>query len=146
MGNSLFAVFDGHGGAKVSEIAKDRFQDVLRSNLIKDEQEWLKTSFLKMDQELNKFSRTGATANVAYLDHDEQMLYVANAGDSRCFICQNRVLEQITKDHVPTDVIELQRIEKAGLTVFGGRVSSNISLSRSLGDFKFKETGIKPED
>ena len=35
--NSLFAVFDGHGGPLVSEIVKDQFEEVLKSSTVEDE-------------------------------------------------------------------------------------------------------------
>jgi serine/threonine protein phosphatase PrpC len=43
-----------------------------------------------------------------------------------------------TKDHKPTEAIERARIEAAGSFVSMGRVQGQLSLSRSLGDFRFK--------
>lgn len=54
-GNSLFAVFDGHGGSEVSKKAKKQFEKVLDSNNTLEEQEWLKNSFLEMDRRLSSF-------------------------------------------------------------------------------------------
>ena len=51
--NSLFAVFDGHGGPQVSMKAKEVFQDILDQNQTKDEKEWLRTAFLQMDELVN---------------------------------------------------------------------------------------------
>ena len=41
-----------------------------------------------MDQQLKSYAYEGATANVAYLDHKKQKLFVANAGDSRCLVAK----------------------------------------------------------
>lgn len=51
-------------------------------------------------------------------------------------------------DHKPNDKIELDRIIKAGGFVQYNRVNGTLSLSRALGDFKFKTGGseIPPED
>ena len=84
--NSLFAIFDGHGGSKVAYFAKEVFQAVLDKNQTEDKQEWLRTAFLEMDTKFKLFNGQGCTANVVYLDHEDHMLYVANAGDSRCLI------------------------------------------------------------
>lgn len=77
---SLFAVFDGHGGSHVSEYAKDRFSDNFhrlknfdsdepntllvrnriapndRSNLVK---EFLRERFMDLDQELVNLDASG---------------------------------------------------------------------------------------
>lgn len=68
-GNSLFAVFDGHGGPKVSHMLKERYEDYLIFNKTEDKQEWLRTSFLEVDQDFKNYDYEGTTANVAYLDH-----------------------------------------------------------------------------
>ena len=67
--NSLFAVFDRHGGPEVAQIAKQRFQDILDQNQTEDKQEWLRTAFLEMDEELKDYFYEGCTPNVAYIDH-----------------------------------------------------------------------------
>jgi len=49
-------------------------------------------------------------------------------------------------DHKPDDEIELRRIEKAGSVVTEGRVDGNLNLSRSLGDFKYKQNKELKQD
>jgi serine/threonine protein phosphatase PrpC len=54
----------------------------------------LRRRFLSFDHELTmldvsgqrKFKNVGCTANVAFIDHAQKMLYVANAGDARCLL------------------------------------------------------------
>ena len=58
--------------------------------------EWLRRRFLGFDEELikldqsgvKKFQEVGCTANVAFIDHAHEMLYVANAGDARCILAK----------------------------------------------------------
>ena len=52
----IFAVFDGHGGREVAIYCNLNYQKILKNsaNLIKEngEQEWLRRSFLAVDDEL----------------------------------------------------------------------------------------------
>jgi serine/threonine protein phosphatase PrpC len=52
----LFGVFDGHGGREVAIYCNLNYQKILKNsaNLIKEngEQEWLRRSFLAVDDEL----------------------------------------------------------------------------------------------
>ena len=69
------------------------------------------------------------------------LLYCANAGDSRGVLCRNEgKAHALSEDHKPTSIPELGRIEKAGGFVnANGRVNGNLNLSRSLGDMKYKQ-------
>ena len=79
----------------------------------------------------------GCTANVIFIKDNK--LYIANAGDSRAIaIMSDGTVEELSVDHKPESKTELQRIEKAGGTVFNGRVEGNLNLSRSLGDLRYK--------
>lgn len=46
--------------------------------------------------------------------------------------------KQLSYDHKPDEESERKRIIKAGGTVADGRVNNNLNLSRSLGDFSYK--------
>jgi len=75
------------------------------------------------------------------------VIYVANAGDSRCVLSNDGKSEDLSKDHKPDDPIELNRITKANGKVTNGRVNGNLNLSRALGDLSFKaNTELKPEE
>uniref|UniRef100_H2YEF5 protein-serine/threonine phosphatase n=1 Tax=Ciona savignyi TaxID=51511 RepID=H2YEF5_CIOSA len=68
------------------------------------------------------------------------MLYVANAGDSRCVLCRKdgKALD-MSNDHKPEDEIELKRITRAGGHVnIQGRVNGGLNLSRAIGDHCYK--------
>lgn len=59
---------------------------------------------------------------------------MANAGDAKCVLMKNQNIYELTTDHKPDDTIEKLRIEKAGGSVFAGRVNGNLNVSRALGD------------
>lgn len=80
---------------------------------------------------------SGCTAVVALLNGSE--LYVANAGDSRCVVCRDGKVVEMSFDHKPEDDIELARIRKAGGRVtLDGRVNGGLNLSRAIGDHGYK--------
>ena len=87
----------------------------------------------------------GCTANVVMIK--DNVIYCANAGDSRAVVCCNGVAENLSEDHKPDDKIEKDRIYKAGSTVQEGRVDGNLNLSRSIGDLKHKQVaGLTPAE
>lgn len=80
----------------------------------------------------------GCTANVALL-HNYKDLYVANAGDSRCVICENGTVYEMSEDHKPDLKSESDRVKKAGGYINEGRINGNLNLSRALGDLEYKK-------
>lgn len=80
---------------------------------------------------------SGCTAVVALICGRE--LFVANAGDSRCVVCRDGKVVEMSFDHKPEDDIELNRIRKAGGRVtLDGRVNGGLNLSRAIGDHGYK--------
>jgi len=158
---SLFAVFDGHGGAEVARFCRIHFCKELRKNQNYKEhcfEEALIETFIKMDElisseegqkELRKHmviktekSEAGCTANVVLIH--KSTLYVANAGDSRCLISSNGKLEQILYDHTTQLACEIDRIHYAGGFIYEGRVNGMINLTRAIGDLDFKKNPELP--
>ena len=80
---------------------------------------------------------TGCTACVCVICED--MVYFANAGDSRAIICKNGIAYEMTTDHKPDLETEKSRIYKAEGWVSQGRVKGNLNLSRSIGDLEYKQ-------
>ena len=78
----------------------------------------------------------GCTACVALITKSE--IFVANSGDSRCVLCKDGKPIPLSKDHKPTLDEERNRIEAAGGVVIYGRVNGILNLSRTIGDFEFK--------
>lgn len=171
----IFGVFDGHGGREVAKFAAAHYQNVLLNNpnfKKKKYEDALKESFYEIDdmllkpefrKELKQYkakpagqketkgdndetfeSQAGCTANVVLIvDND---LYVANAGDSRSILGEDKSVVELSIDHKPDMETEKNRIVKAGGSVFNGRVNGNLSLSRALGDFDYKQQNNIPRD
>jgi len=71
-------------------------------------------------------------------------VYVANTGDSRGIGIMRAVggkskVKALSKDHKPNLDCEKERILRAGGTINEeGRINNNLNMSRSLGDFNYK--------
>ena len=90
---------------------------------------------------------TGCTACVSVISEKEKKIYFANAGDSRAVICKKGIGYQMSHDHKPDSAKEKNRIYKSGGWVSEGRIKGNLNLSRSLGDFEYKQDkNLSPED
>jgi len=87
----------------------------------------------------------GSTALCVVLEGNELM--VANCGDCRAIMSQcGGLIQQITRDHRPTDEEEEQRIVLQGGTVIGGRLQGQLGVSRAFGNYEFKESNILSSD
>eukprot|EP00178_Gracilaria_changii_P026295 TRINITY_DN8090_c0_g1_i1.p1 TRINITY_DN8090_c0_g1~~TRINITY_DN8090_c0_g1_i1.p1 ORF type:complete len:267 (+),score=54.00 TRINITY_DN8090_c0_g1_i1:108-908(+) len=161
----LYAIFDGHGGPEVAKYCGKHFGRVLKENKNYQNGNYeaaLKEAFLTMDELLvsqegqkelktlkndneNQESYAGCTANVTFVNKDT--LYVANAGDSRCYLYGSKKVTELSFDHKPDNEIEKNRISKAGGFVLDGRVNGNLNLSRAIGDLEYKKNpALKPQD
>ncbi|XP_057722551.1 probable protein phosphatase 2C 8 [Arachis stenosperma] len=153
----FFAVFDGHGGAQVAQVCRERLhrlvaEEVERRNE-KVEWDWegvMEGCFRKMDGEVagNAAVRTvGSTAVVAVVATEE--VVVANCGDCRAVLGRDGEAVDLSSDHKPDRPDELMRIEEAGGRVInwnGQRVLGVLATSRSIGDQYLRPYVIsKPE-
>eukprot|EP01135_Chromosphaera_perkinsii_P002337 Nk52_evm123s221 gene=Nk52_evmTU123s221 len=94
------------------------------------------------------FDQCGTTAIVAVKHQDT--LVVANVGDSRAVLCSSCVAIPMSREHSPDNEVERERIEKCGGEIFEsfsgpGRVMGSLAMTRSIGDFAFREFGVIPE-
>jgi protein phosphatase len=111
----IFAIADGMGGHKkgevASELAVENIIDFLKNNLVQNDNVKISyiTDILKqayndvntiiysrshIDSECSGMGTTLTTA-VVY----KNKIYIGNVGDSRCYILEDNVIKQITKDH-----------------------------------------------
>lgn len=93
------------------------------------------------EQNYWEFCVAGCTSVVALIAGP--MLYVGNAGDSRCVLSRAGTAIGMSIDHKPDLEAEKQRIQKAGGEVIDGRVNGNLNLSRALGDMEYKDAKLK---
>ncbi|KAL8123111.1 putative protein phosphatase 2C 60 [Apium graveolens] len=86
----------------------------------------------------------GSTACAAIIRNN--LLVVANAGDSRCVISRKGQAYNLSKDHKPDLEIEKERIYKAGGYIQCGRVNGTLNLSRAIGDMELKRDKSRPAE
>ncbi|CAN6359077.1 unnamed protein product [Urochloa humidicola] len=161
----FFAVYDGHGGARVAEACRERLHVVLaeevglRRGVLGSDARWkeaLVASFARVDGEVTgglapppkqqaadsdqlPYRTVGSTAVVAVVG--QRRIVVANCGDSRAVLCRGGVAVPLSSDHKPDRPDELQRVEAAGGRVInwnGYRVLGVLATSRSIGDYYLK--------
>ncbi|XP_062328753.1 integrin-linked kinase-associated serine/threonine phosphatase 2C isoform X2 [Osmerus eperlanus] len=162
---AYFAVFDGHGGARASRFAAEhlhhtlalKFPKGVTENLDKLVKKCLLDTFRQTDEDfLKKASsqkpawKDGTTATCVLVVNE--MVYVANLGDSRAVLCRMEQEEKVnekkcvtlalSKEHNPTIYEERMRIQRAGGTVRDGRVLGVLEVSRSIGDGQYKRCGV----
>lgn len=148
-GTAFFAVFDGHGGAKVAEYAgRHLHKYVTAREEYKDGDvaEALRQAFLEIDEamlteESLKDEQAGCTA-VTIVAKDNTV-WCANVGDSRAVASVKGFPEPLSLDHKPNNEEEFNRITAAGGFVEYNRVNGNLALSRALGDYVFKRNEKK---
>lgn len=146
---SFFAVYDGHGGAKVAHYAgKHLHRKIITQELYQtgDIVEAMKLGFLQIDADMltdpeMRDELAGATA-ICTLIKDGK-IYCGNVGDSRAVASVNGRADPLSIDHKPSNELESKRIVAAGGWVEFNRVNGNLALSRALGDFVFKRNEKK---
>ncbi|XP_003383191.1 PREDICTED: probable protein phosphatase 2C 60 [Amphimedon queenslandica] len=86
---------------------------------------------------------SGSTATVCLIKTN--ILYVANAGDSRCVLSSNGEAVDLSLDHKPIDPLERERIERAGGHIDEDlRVNGGLNMSRAIGDHMYKTNETLP--
>ncbi|XP_006608826.1 probable protein phosphatase 2C T23F11.1 isoform X1 [Apis laboriosa] len=148
-GTAFFAVYDGHGGAAMAQYAGKHLHEYITKrseykagNIIQAIQQ----GFLELDRAMQndaalKDEQAGTTV-IALLIKDN-VIYSANAGDSRAVASINGNAIPLSRDHKPTLKDERERIEAAGGWVEFNRVNGQLALTRALGDFMFKRNERK---
>jgi len=124
------------------ELSNEEMSDDDEEN---EDEDGLDDDFMN-NMETGPGKASGCTAVVAVLAGRD--LYVANAGDSRCIVCRNGKVVEMSFDHKPEDEPEFERIRKAGGRVtLDGRVNGGLNLSRAIGDHGYKmNEDLQPQD
>ncbi|KAI8475453.1 MAG: phosphatase 2C-like domain-containing protein [Monoraphidium minutum] len=93
-------------------------------------------------------AKAGCTACVTVVRGGD--MFVANVGDSRCALCEaGGAAVSLTRDHKPGLLGEGERVKRAGFAVVHNRVygaRSSLAMSRALGDTKYKDPHLPPEE
>ncbi|OBZ70629.1 Pre-mRNA-splicing factor RSE1 [Grifola frondosa] len=149
--NAFFAVYDGHGGDATAKYAGLRLHHRLADDYEYRCQRYpsaLRNAFLGTDAEMRSMKefardRSGCAAVAALVTCDNE-IYAANAGDSRIVLSVAGMAKELSFDHKPGHPREYSRIKAAGHGVTDGRVDGKLAMSRSLGDFVYKDLGHDP--
>eukprot|EP00930_Biecheleria_cincta_P023203 TRINITY_DN1679_c0_g2_i1.p1 TRINITY_DN1679_c0_g2~~TRINITY_DN1679_c0_g2_i1.p1 ORF type:complete len:396 (-),score=59.13 TRINITY_DN1679_c0_g2_i1:238-1425(-) len=162
-GVGLFGVFDGHGGPQVANYCAQHLPKAVAKGDQSDPQAAMRNSFFVLDSKLAQSAHTMDVRDPAHPDHvgctaaaclvRRHDLIVANAGDSRVVLGRKGRALDLSEDHKPGSSKELARIKAAGGVVVEQqvgphvihRVNGSLSLSRAIGDHRFKKDGRRSQ-
>jgi len=129
--SSIFAVFDGHGGAKCADFLRNNLHYYIARNkwfptdpeeALKEACEAAEKRYIEnqLTSEDGKGDTSGSCGLVMVIVDDN--CYVCNVGDSRAVVSRNggKVKQAVTRDHKPSDESERSRVINAG-----GRIYQN---------------------
>jgi len=147
---SYFAVFDGHRGSTVSAALGESLHTYIIGNRYYSNGDWC-NAIISGFNNCERYLRTiinynnmcGSCATICFIRN--KSVICGNVGDSRIIggvkNKENKTMDavEITIDHKPNDPIERARVEKAGGYVEMGRINGQLAVSRSMGDFDFKQ-------
>jgi serine/threonine protein phosphatase PrpC len=142
----LGAVFDGHGGSAVSQLAARRFEPLFRSALPRGPEEALRSALLGIHDE-SRGTEGGAVAAAFWIAGGR--ITVANAGDAHVVAVTGQGATRLTEPHRLDNAAERARIAAAGGAVDGLYVflpdGRGLTPTRSLGDHAFSAVGVLAE-
>lgn len=152
---NYFAVYDGHGGGDCSEKLKEHLHTYVEKELesisLSDPlatSNALKRAFVKANQawkkaaEENMYLNGGSTATVTIWQGD--VLYTANAGDSRAVLIVDDEIVQLSKDAKLEDPKFAGSVTKRGGVIKKNRVMGSIGMARCFGDLGIKGLTARP--
>lgn len=148
--NILLTLFDGHGGDTVSSFLEHNFDKFLKKNISNEIslKKSISKTFFDIDKEIKEITvNEGSTGTIILITEEDnkQILYCANIGDTRCCLFNKKNIEKLSYDHRVNDPKEKDRIILCGGHIRNGRVNGKLMLSRTFGDFEFKNLGVKCE-
>jgi serine/threonine protein phosphatase PrpC len=140
----ICAVFDGHCGKDVADIACRLFPEIVFTHQLfgNDNVRTLVEALIETDKAIHTQLRgsDGGSTHISSLVFNN-MLFVIGLGDARAVLCDNGSAICMSRDHKPSDPDERRRVLAAGGTVQWERVGGCLAVSRALGDWEFKFSG-----
>jgi len=105
--------------------------------------------YISITAKKDRLLSSGTTATICLIK-DGTQLTVANVGDSRAVLCQNRDCVRLTEDHLPFVPAESERIVRCNGFVAQSshgtpRVNGVLEMTRSIGDVELKPFGVIAE-
>jgi serine/threonine protein phosphatase PrpC len=155
-GHHFFAVFDGHGGKDVAQYCSGRAQHVFFG--VRTEhpdwtalQVWTQT-YAALDKEIQENlaiedadceGSTCTTFHFHVLGNGKFHISIANAGDSKAVLIDERDFRVLSETHRPTNELEEKRVKSEGGRITGERnkrLNGRLAVTRALGDHLMKKT------
>ena len=146
----LLEIFDGHGGGNVSSYLQSNFSRIYQKYLNESPKSIvnsLSMAFSKIDEDLRKqanIENQGSTGTIIHIIRDKNnrlFVYNGNVGDSRASLISPKKIIRLSQDHRTDDKEERKRIISEGGMIINNRVNGELMLTRSFGDFDFKQNG-----
>ncbi|KAH0573997.1 Protein phosphatase 2C [Spironucleus salmonicida] len=144
------AIFDGHGGARVSKIAAQIYPSLVFTSIMSqgNVEDSIRQSIQFLESKVcsnRSLDEQGSTLSCVIIH--EQQVYVNHVGDSRVILGMKSQSIIATEDHSPDQKSEIERLKKIrGVFIsreFGiSRVQGVLSLSRAVGDNVLKQFGV----
>ena len=136
---SYFAIFDGHAGHKCADYLKDNLLNKISGNVFfpSDIKKAIKFGFQSAEKD---FLENYAVKNEKIIDKSgscalilltvNNLLYIANVGDSRCLISSKngKILKDVTRDHKPNYPYEKERIIKYNGNIYQSETPIEIDM------------------
>lgn len=158
---SLYVMIDGHGGDGAACAVQMHLPALLRAHMHDlpcastpaDLEEACKRAFIDTER---AFERERSAE--VYVQPDEgacvlamivlpDALVFASAGDCRALLVHDTGPSAVAaEEHRCDSAAERERIRKAGLIVYQGRVNGVLAVSRSIGDFELKVRDMEESD
>ena len=147
--SGLWCIFDGHGGRQVSDYCESRFPIEWKKEMMKNPsnlEQPLTNSFAKINNELRLLDADGcgSTACVAVTrkEGNQNVLYVANIGDSRAVLSKNGQAERLSVDDKCDDPGENARVKGMGGIIVDNRIGGVLAVTRAFGDHALIKCGL----
>lgn len=140
----LVAVYDGHGGAAVADLAERHLPPAFFAALRRGQ--GVEAAFHQAFAEVDRLTRDeecGAGVTAVFVG--DASLVAANLGDGRALVVGDHDQEALTRDHRVDDPEERRRVVLAGARIeepYLVRGRSGLMLTRSLGDRWFRAVGV----
>ena len=149
----LYAVLDGHSGNNTVDFLSQNLVDISREYIEKLKPALSSLTIEFIFRELFRTLHIAVLANTDFHNDfsgstltlgikKQDVLYIANIGDTSAFIINDNDTSALTCDHLPDDTLESQRIvSSGGFIKFRGvwRVVGQLAISRSFGDHHLRQ-------
>lgn len=155
--NPIFVLFNGHKGSYVSNFCKNNFMRILKTTNESMETnidtldyfyKLFQQTIYNIDKELLIYSMehtSGCSITIIYIL--QNYIISINLGDCKSLLVKkNFQFLELTKEHKPYSPLERKRIINAQGTIINNKINNDISVSRALGHFKYKNQKNKKED